>query len=88
MFLAGFCKTLYRASGSKFPMYPRRSDKGAPPMHFNQIPFRAEILYRPAHRDTADFILFAEGRLWRELFLRLVFAPLYSRLYVLFYLLV
>ena len=64
------------------------ADKGAAPLHFDQIPFGAQLFHGTAHRDAADRVLCTQFRLRGDLLVGFVLAALDRGTNVILYLLV
>ena len=86
--LAGLRKAGSSSAAGKLAMDAGLADKGAPPLHFDQIPFGAQLFHRTAHRDAADRVLRTQFRLRGDLLVGFVLAALDRGTNVILYLLV
>ena len=86
--LAGFRKAGSSSAAGKLTMDAGLTDKGAPPLHFDQIPFGAQFFHGTAHRDAADRVLRTQFRLRGDLLIGFVLAALDRGTNVILYLLV
>jgi len=88
VFFAGLRKTGSISAAGKLAMDAGLTDKGAAPLHFDQIPFGAQLFHRTAHRDAADRVFCTQFRLRGDLLIGFVFAALDRGTNVILYLLV
>ena len=88
VFFADLRKARSTSAAGKLAMDAGLADKGAPPLHFDQIPFGAQFFHRTAYRDAADRVLRAQFRLRGDLLIGFVFAALDRGTNVILYLLV